>query len=87
MTRNLAQKILDDQTSSNKKVLYRNDNSLKYWNTKGELKHDNIQFRGWVSCILNNEKGKSHFIIVRCWDGSVKLLNSEYNIVLFSPFS
>mgnify|MGYP002524005844 FL=1 len=56
------------------------DNSLKYWNTKGDLKHDNTQFKGWVSCILNIEKGKNHYIAVGCWDGSVKLLNNEYNI-------
>ena len=56
------------------------DNSLKYWNTKGDLKYDNNQFKGWVSCILNIEKGKNHYIAVGCWDGSVKLLNNEYNI-------
>ena len=56
------------------------DNSLKYWNTKRDLKHDNTQFKGWVSCILNIEKSENHYIAVGCWDGSVKLLNSEYNI-------
>ena len=35
------------------------DNSLKYWNTKGELRYDNNQFGGWVSCILNISKGKT----------------------------
>ena len=56
------------------------DNTLKYWNTKGELRYDNNQFRGWVSCILNITKGKSNYIAVGSWDGSVKILNSEYNI-------
>ena len=56
------------------------DNTLKYWNTKGELRFDNNQFRGWVSCILNIQKGKSNYIAVGSWDGSVKILNSEYNI-------
>jgi len=56
------------------------DNTLKYWNTKGELRFDNNQFRGWVSCILNISKGKSNYIAVGSWDGSVKILNSEYNI-------
>ena len=56
------------------------DNTLKYWNTKGELKYDNTQFNGWVSCILNIKKGKQNFIAVGSWDGSVKVLNSEYNV-------
>ena len=48
------------------------DNSLKYWNTKGDLRYDNNQFKGWVSCILNIKKGKkTHYIAVGCWDGSV----------------
>ena len=56
------------------------DNSLKYWNTKGELRYDNNQFGGWVSCILNISKGKTNYIAVGCWDGTVKILNSEYNL-------
>ena len=56
------------------------DNSLKYWNTKGDLRYDNNQFRGWVSCILNIAKGKTNYIAVGCWDGTVKILNSEYNV-------
>jgi len=56
------------------------DNSLKYWNTKGDLRYDNDKFRGWVSCILNIQKGKSNYIAVGCWDGTVKILNSEYNL-------
>ena len=54
------------------------DNSLKYWNTKGDLRYDNNQFGGWVSCILNIAKGKTNYIAVGCWDGTVKILNSEY---------
>ena len=34
------------------------DNTLRYWNTKGELKYENNQFGGWVSCILNFNKKK-----------------------------
>ena len=56
------------------------DNSLKYWNTKGDLRYDNNQFNGWVSCILNIQKGKTNYIAVGCWDGTVKILNSEYNL-------
>ena len=56
------------------------DNTLKYWNTKGDLRFDNTQFRGWVSSILNIKKGKTNYIAVGSWDGSVKLLNSEYNL-------
>ena len=56
------------------------DNSLKYWNTKGDLRYDNTQFNGWVSCILNIQKGKNNYIAVGCWDGTVKILNSEYNL-------
>ena len=56
------------------------DNSLKYWNTKGDLRYDNNLFNGWVSCILNISKGKTNYIAVGCWDGSVKILNSEYNL-------
>ena len=56
------------------------DNTLKYWNTKGELRYDNNQFRGWVSCILNISKGKTNYIAVGSWDGSVKILNNEYNV-------
>ena len=56
------------------------DNSLKYWNTKGDLRYDNDKFRGCVSCILNIQKGKSNYIAVGCWDGTVKILNSEYNL-------
>ena len=56
------------------------DNSLKYWNTKGDLRYDNNQFNGWVSCILNIQKGKNNYIAVGCWDGTVKILNSEYNL-------
>ncbi len=56
------------------------DNSLKYWNTKGDLRYDNNQFGGWVSCILNITKGKTNYIAVGCWDGTVKILNSEYNV-------
>ena len=57
------------------------DNTLKYWNTKGELKFDNNQFNGWVSCISNFTKDKQNYIAVGSWDGSVKILGSEYNIV------
>ena len=56
------------------------DNSLKYWNTKGDLRYDNDRFNGWVSCILNIQKGKNNYIAVGCWDGTVKILNSEYNV-------
>jgi len=56
------------------------DNTLKYWNTKGDLRYDNNKFGGWVSCILNIQKGKTNYIAVGCWDGSVKILNSEYNL-------
>ena len=56
------------------------DNTLKYWNTKGEMRFDNTQFRGWVSCILNITKGKNNYMAVGCWDGSVKILNKDYNI-------
>ena len=56
------------------------DNTLRYWNTKGELKFANNQFGGWVSCILNYTKAKQHYIAVGSWDGTVKILNSEYNI-------
>ena len=56
------------------------DNTLKYWNTKGDLRYSNDQFKGWVSCILNIQKGKNNFIAVGSWDGTVKILNSEYNL-------
>ena len=56
------------------------DNTLRYWNTKGELKYENNQFGGGVSCILNFNKKKKHYIAVGSWDGTVKILNSEYNI-------
>ena len=56
------------------------DNSLKYWNTKGELRYDNNQFGGWVSCILNIHKAKTNYIAVGSWDGTVRILNSEYNV-------
>ena len=56
------------------------DNTLKYWNTKGDLKFSNNKFKDWVSCILNIHKGKTNFIAVGCWDGTVKILNSEYNL-------
>ena len=61
------------------------DNTLKYWNTKGELKYEYNQFNGWVSCILNIQKGKQNFIAVGSWDGSVKILGSEYNVVSEVP--
>ena len=61
------------------------DNTLKYWNTKGDLRYSNDQFKDWVSCILNIQKGKSNFIAVGCWDGSVKILNNEYNLDRESP--
>ena len=56
------------------------DNTLKYWNTKGELRYDNNQFGGWVSCILNIHKAKTNYIAVGSWDGTVRILNSEYNV-------
>ena len=56
------------------------DNTLKYWNTKGEMKFEHNQFGGWVSCILNYTKAKQHYIAVGSWDGTVRILNSEYNI-------
>ena len=56
------------------------DNTLKYWNTKGDLRYDNNQFNGWVSCILNISKGKTNYIAVGSWDGTVRILNSEYNL-------
>ena len=56
------------------------DNTLKYWNTKGEMKFENNQFGGWVSCILNYTKAKQHYIAVGSWDGTVRILNSEYNV-------
>lgn len=56
------------------------DNSLKYWNTQGELRYDNTQFGGWVSCILNIKKGKQNYIAIGSWDGNVKILNNEYNL-------
>ena len=56
------------------------DNTLKYWNTKGDQRYSNDQFKGWVSCILNIQKKKNNFIAIGSWDGSVKILNSEYNL-------
>ena len=56
------------------------DNSLNYWNVRGDLKYNNTNFGGWVSCILNITKGKRNYIAVGCWDGKVKLLNSDYNV-------
>jgi len=56
------------------------DNTLKYWNTKGEMKFDDNQYRGWVSCILNIKKGKNNYIAVGSWDGTVKILDNEYHV-------
>ena len=56
------------------------DNTLKYWNTKGDLRFNNDQFNGWVSCILNIQKGKNNYIAIGCWDGTVKILNNDYNL-------
>jgi guanine nucleotide-binding protein subunit beta-2-like 1 protein len=56
------------------------DNTLKYWNTKGEHRYDNPNFGGWISCILNIQKGKTNYVAVGSWDGTVRILNSEYNI-------
>ena len=56
------------------------DNSLNYWNVKGDLKFNNTNFGGWVSCILNIKKGKTNYMAVGCWDGKVKILNNEYNV-------
>ena len=56
------------------------DNTLKYWNTKGESKYDNNQFRGWVSCILNIKKAKTSLMAVGSWDGSVKIFNKDYQL-------
>ena len=56
------------------------DNTLRYWNTKGDLRYTNNQFKDWVSCILNIQKGKNNFIAVGCWDGTVKILNNDYNL-------
>ena len=44
------------------------------------MKFENNQFGGWVSCILNYTKAKQHYIAVGSWDGTVRILNSEYNI-------
>ena len=64
------------------------DNTLKYWNTKGDLKFDNNQFNGWVSCILNIlKKDKQSYIAVGSWDGSVRILGSDYNLVTEVPGS
>lgn len=48
------------------------DNTLKYWNTKGDLRFDNTQFRGWVSSILNIKKGK---LIILLLEAGMDLLN------------
>ena len=56
------------------------DNTLRYWNTRGDLKYENNQFRGWVSCILNISKQKTFYIAVGSWDGSVKILNKDYEV-------
>ena len=56
------------------------DNTLRYWHTKGDLRYTNNQFKDWVSCILNIQKGKNNFIAVGCWDGTVKILNNDYNL-------
>ena len=61
------------------------DNSLMYWNTKGERRFINNQFRGWVSCILNINRKKTNYLAVGSWDGSVKILNNEYNIIREIP--
>ena len=61
------------------------DNSLIYWNTKGEKRYNNNQFRGWVSCIWNINRKKTNYLAIGSSDGTVKILNNEYNIIREIP--
>ena len=61
------------------------DNSLIYWNTKGEKRYYNNQFREWVSCILNINRKKANYLAIGSWDGTVKIFNNEYNIIREIP--
>ena len=60
------------------------DNSLIYWNIKGEKRYNNNQFRGWVICILHINK-KKNYLAGGSWDETVKILNNEYNIIIGIP--
>lgn len=55
------------------------DKTLKYWNNIGELKYDQTQIYGWVSSLVNINKGKDHFMAVGSWDSDVRIFNKEYS--------
>ena len=75
--------VLAVSFSQNERVIFTGamDKTLKYWNTQGEMKHSNSAFKGWVTSIVNINKGKEHYMAVGCMDGDVSILDHEYSIV------
>lgn len=52
------------------------DRTLRYWNTKGELKHTETPFEGWVSSITQVKQEKTNFVAVGSHDLQVRLFGS-----------
>ena len=75
--------VLAVSFSQNERVIFTGamDRTLKYWNTQGEMKHSNSAFKGWVTSIVNINKGKEHYMAVGCMDGDVSILDHEYSII------
>ena len=75
--------VLAVSFSQNERVIFTGamDKTLKYWNTQGEMKHSNSAFKGWVTSIVNINKGKEHYMAVGCMDGDVSILDHEYSII------
>ena len=82
----LAQHTKDVLTvgfSQNERVIFTGsmDKTLKYWNTQGQMKFSNSSFRGWITCMVNFNRGKEQFMAVGCMDGDVRILDHEFSII------
>jgi len=57
------------------------DKSFRIWNIKGENRHTNLNFQGWVSSLTPLKRGKESFVAVGSWDNKVRVFDQkEYNL-------
>ena len=54
------------------------DKTLRIFNIKGELKHSNTDFNGWVSSITQIRQDKANYIAVGSQDKTVKIYDNDY---------
>ena len=55
------------------------DNTLRFWNLKGENKYTSTNFNSWVSSMCHVRQDKNSQLAVGSWDSKVRVFDTDLN--------